>query len=192
MCYSVLQYIAVCCRFLQCVALYCSKLQCVAVSCSELHCVAVCCMYDNEALHTHTHQLQHPEASRTATHCNTLPLTATHCNTRLQHCYMYIHTDKPITAARRFAGRPYLCELGIFFCVAVCCSMLQYVAACCSMLQHVAACCSMLHHTLRISRVTKAAQSHLPKYVAAFCSMLQYVAVCCSMLQHNSVCCSIP
>ena len=45
-------------------------------------------------------------------------------------------------------------------CVAVCCSMLQYVAVCCSMLQYVAVCCSML------------------QYVAVCCSVLQCVAVC--------------
>jgi len=56
-CCSVLQCVAVCCRFatlmshrfatlislLQCVAVCCSVLQCVAVCCSALQCVAVCC-----------------------------------------------------------------------------------------------------------------------------------------------------
>ena len=50
-------------------------------------------------------------------------------------------------------------------CVAVCCSVLQFVAVCCSLLQCVAVCCSVL------------------QFVAACCSLLQCVAVCCSVLQ---------
>jgi len=34
-------------------------------------------------------------------------------------------------------------------CVAVCCSVLQYVAVCCSVLQYVAVCCSVLHCVLQ-------------------------------------------
>jgi len=78
-------------------------------------------------------------------------------------------------------------------CVAVCCSMLQYVAACCSkvhyfvvccsMLQYVAVCCSMLQYV--------AVCYSMLQSVAVYCSMLQYVAVCCSMLQHVTVCCSM-
>ena len=67
-------------------------------------------------------------------------------------------------------------------CVAVCCSMLQYVAVCCSMLQYVAVCCSMLQHV--------AVCCSMLQYVAACCSMLQHVAVCCSMLQYVAACCS--
>jgi len=51
------------------------------------------------------------------------------------------------------------------WCVATCCSMLQYVAVCCSMLQYVAVRCSML------------------QYVAVRCSMLQCIAVSYSVLQ---------
>ena len=50
-------------------------------------------------------------------------------------------------------------------CVAVCCSVLQFVAVCCSVLQCVAVCCSVL------------------QCVAVCCSVLQCVAVCCSVLQ---------
>jgi len=56
-------------------------------------------------------------------------------------------------------------------CVAVCCSMLQYVAVCCSILQCIAVYCSVL------------------QCVAVCCSVLQCVAVCCSVLQCVAVCC---
>jgi len=36
------------------------------------------------------------------------------------------------------------CSTKALLCVAVCCSVLQYVAACCSVLQCVAVCCSVL------------------------------------------------
>ena len=58
-------------------------------------------------------------------------------------------------------------------CVAVCCSVLQYVAVCCSVLQCVAVCCSVL------------------QCVTVCCSVLQCVAVCCSVLQCVVVCCSV-
>jgi len=40
-CYSVLQFGAVCCTV--CCTVCCSVLQCIAVCCSVLQCVAVCC-----------------------------------------------------------------------------------------------------------------------------------------------------
>ena len=72
----------------------------------------------------------------------------------------------------------------VFHCVAVCCSVLQYlcrsqvdkgsnvlqcVAVCCSVLQCVAVCCS----TCSGVKSTKDRMC---------CSMLQYVVVCCSVL----------
>jgi len=55
-------------------------------------------------------------------------------------------------------------------CVAVCCSVLQYIAVCCSALQYVAVCCSVLRQLQK-------------ECVAVCCSILQCVAVRCSMLQ---------
>ena len=54
-------------------------------------------------------------------------------------------------------------EYELRHCVAVCCSVLQWVAVCCSVLQCVAVCCSVL----------------------------QCVAVCCSMLQRVTASCSV-
>ena len=93
-------------------------------------------------------------------------------------------------------------------CVAVCCSVLQYVAVfpkraqaiqepcktgkrsvlqcvavCCSALQCVAVCCSVLQCAAVCCSVLQC--------VAVCCSVLQYVAVCYSVLQCAAVCCSI-
>jgi len=59
------------------------------------------------------------------------------------------------------------------WCVAVCCSVLQYVAACCSVLQCIAVCCRVLQR------------------VTVCCSVLQRVAVCCSVLHCVVVCCGV-
>jgi len=71
-------------------------------------------------------------------------------------------------------------------CVAVYCSVLQYVlrcaAVCCIMLQCAAACRSVL----RCAAVCRSGQC-----VAACCSMLQCVTVCCIVLQCVAVCCSV-
>jgi len=56
-------------------------------------------------------------------------------------------------------------------CVAVYCSVLQYLAVCCSMLQCVAVSCSVL------------------QYVAVGCSMMQWVAV--SVLYYVAECCRV-
>jgi len=56
--------------------------------------------------------------------------------------------------------------LSSYTCVAVCCSVLQY-------LQCVAVCCSVV------------------QCVAVCCGVLQCVAVCCSVLQCAAVCCSV-
>jgi len=54
------------------------------------------------------------------------------------------------------------------WCVAACCSMLQYVAVCCSVSKCVVVCVSLPH-----------------------CSVLQCVAVHCIVLQCGAVCCSV-
>ena len=60
--------------------------------------------------------------------------------------------------------RVYWALFNLLQCVAVCCSVLQYVVAvCCSVLQCVAVCSSVLQR------------------VAVCCSVLQCVAVCCSV-----------
>jgi len=91
----------------------------------------------------------------------------------------------------------------IHWCVAVCCSILQYFTVtleacysipspsslvCCSMLQYVAVCCSTLQ-----SHYKRAHPScrHFYWCVAVCCSMLQYVAVCCNMLQSQCCMCYI-
>jgi len=93
-------------------------------------------------------------------------------------------------------------------CVAVCCSMLQYVsvrsgvlscdAACCSVLQRVAACCSVLQCVVVCYRSTgntnawngdKDGRSVL-QCAAVRCSVLQCDAACCSVLQCVVMCCS--
>jgi len=60
-------------------------------------------------------------------------------------------------------------------CVAVCCSVLQYVAVSLYIEQTecVAACCSVLQR------------------IAVCCSVLQCVAVCCSVVQCVAMCCSL-
>jgi len=72
-------------------------------------------------------------------------------------------------------------------CIAVCCSVLQYVTVCCSVLQCVAVCCSMLQCVAVCYSVLQC--------VAVCCSVLQCVAVCSSVLQcvavRCSVCCSV-
>jgi len=72
-------------------------------------------------------------------------------------------------------------------CVAVCCSMLQYVAVCCSgsLLQYVAG-CDMTHHMTHW-QVTLSDTGMLQQVAVCF-SMLQYVAVCCSVLQYVAGC----
>jgi len=56
-------------------------------------------------------------------------------------------------------------------CVAVCCSVLQYVAVRCSVFERVAVCCSVLQCVAVL------------QCFAVRCSVLQRVAVCCSVLQ---------
>jgi len=81
-------------------------------------------------------------------------------------------------------------------CVAVCCSVLQYVAACCSVLQCVNALWGPQRGNVspRVSSMTScvafcAMIRH--KCVAVCCGVLQCVAVCCSVLQCVAACCSV-
>ena len=81
-------------------------------------------------------------------------------------------------------------------CVAVCCSVLQFVAVSCSVLQCLAVCCSVLQCVAVCCSVLQLA---LDKDIAAkdgnvvrgCCSVLQRVAVCCSALQCVPVWCSV-
>jgi len=80
-------------------------------------------------------------------------------------------------------------------CVAVCCSVLQYVAVCpvcCSVLQYVAVCCSVLQYVavcpvccsvyvLLLCQSAKLASVGVARVVQVCCSVLQCVAVCCSV-----------
>jgi len=62
------------------------------------------------------------------------------------------------------------------------CSVLQCVAVCCSVLQYVTAFCKNWNHLFG---------AHLPQRTCAHEAMLQCVAVCCSVLQCAAVCCSV-
>ena len=78
-------------------------------------------------------------------------------------------------------------------CVAVCCSVLQFVAVCCSGLQCVAVCCSMLQCVAVCCSMLQcvAVCCGVLLCVAVSCSVLQYVAVSCSVLQCVAACCSV-
>jgi len=95
-------------------------------------------------IHTHTH-------THTHTHIRT--------HTRA-HTHTHVHWRKRCTIRQRYHSS---------LCVAVCCSMLQYVAVCCSVLQ-----CG-----------------------AGWCNVMQCVAVCCSVMQRDAVwysdyaCCTV-
>ena len=65
-----------------------------------------------------------------------------------------------------------LCNMICVACVAMCCSVLQFVAECCSVLQ----CVAML-------RQDTAKTLCKTICVAAWCSVVQRAAVCCSVLQ---------
>jgi len=107
--------------------------------CKTLHHAATHC-------NTRCNTLQH-----TATHCNTLQHTATHCNT-LQHI-----DSRRARTARAHAPHSWSAATSLLrntsvwehtsksrTCVAVCCSVWQYVTVCCSVLQCGAACKNML------------------------------------------------
>ena len=111
---------------------------------------------------------------RPASYCNTLQDTAVYCNIECLN-------DDAICGARRTATHCNTLQHrdGSFIeasCVAVCCSVLQWVAVCCSascardaifiQALYVAVCCSVLH------------------CVAVRCSVFRCVAVCCSALQY--------
>jgi len=94
-----------------------------------------------ENLRTYCNTLQHTTMhyntlQRIATHCNTLQHTATHCNT-LQHTYacIYIYAAGGYTGIFGYAN---LCG-SVLRCVAVCCSVLQFVA-------YVAGGCTQCHN----------------------------------------------
>jgi len=69
-------------------------------------------------------------------------------------------------------------------CVAVCCSVLQFVEVCRSVLQCVAGCCSVL---LGDNLEPDEEDEHVTE-VCECCSALQSVAVSCSVLQRLAVC----
>jgi len=71
-------------------------------------------------------------------------------------------------------------------CVAVCCSVLQYVAVCC-----VAVCDKRTKFHLRFITERSLIRYSVLQCVAVCCSVLQCVAVCCSVLQCVAVCCSM-
>ena len=129
-------------------ATHCNTLQHTATHCN-------CNTLQYTAIHCSTLQ-------DTATRCNTLQHTAAHCNT-LQYCITLLLLSPSVYSMRDL---PYVC-------VAVCCSVLQFVAVCCSVLPCVAVCCSVL------------------QCVAVCCSVLQCVAACCSVSQCVAVCCSV-
>jgi len=80
------------------------------------------------------------------------------------------HTHECVMVHVEMSHGTHIATLEHCACVAVCCSVLQYVAVCCSVLQCVAVCCSVL------------------QCAAVRCSVLQCVAVCCSVLQCVAVC----
>jgi len=109
--------LTVCCSVLQCVAVCCSVLQCVAVCCSVLQCVAVwCCVVLCVAV-------------RVAVCCSVLQFSIV----ILLHSLHFFHS--PFASMGSVFG---------VHCVAVRCSVLQFVAVCCSTV-----CCSVLQHFLR-------------------------------------------
>ena len=122
-----------------CVAFCCSALQCVAVCCSVLLCVAVCCRTYAEDSPTQILLMYHMQ--HTATHCNYTAPHATHIHLQMSHVQH---------ETLRFLF------LTLLQCVAVCCSVLQWV------------------QNLAI---------HIPYLVAVCCSVLQCVALCCRDLQ---------
>ena len=78
-------------------------------------------------------------------------------------------------------------------CVAVCCSVLQWVAVHRSVLQCIAVCCSVLQCVaVRCSAMQCAAvRCSALQCAAVCCSVLQCVAVCCRALHCVAMCCSV-
>jgi len=121
-CCSVLQFVAVCCRF---VALYCNVFKCVAVC--VVVCVAMCCSVLSCRLSFSWH-----------TDCGCwfqdLPLQC------VAVCCIVL---RRVVVCCSVLQRAAVCW-SVLQCVAACCSVLQRVAVCCSVLQCVAACCRAL------------------------------------------------
>jgi len=112
-CCNMLQWVAMCCNVLQCVAVRCSALQ---VCCTVLHCIAVGC-------------------------CGLTCIAV--CCSALQHATSSLYppvsrtTSQPHTAASIRMSDTDKVRLSVLYCVAGCCSMVQYVANCCTLLQRV-------------------------------------------------------
>ena len=142
-----LQWCAVCCSAVQCVAVLCSVLQCVAMRCSVIQSVAVCCSV-----------LQCVAVLQRATECcSVLQCAAVCCSVlecavafciALQCAALCWHNSQEIwSSVTRFIHMCHAlmsCHMTLkktnircWWCVAVCCSVLQCVAMHCNVLQWV-------------------------------------------------------
>jgi len=135
-CCSVLQCVAVCCRWeLRSIAVWC-VLQCFAVCCSVLQCVAVCCRW---------------ELGSFAVWC-VLQCVAVRCSLELRRMSRWGHLRLACVAACFSVLQRVVACCIVLQCVAVCCSCeLRCMAwwrresgGCCSVLQCVAVCCSVV------------------------------------------------
>jgi len=145
----------------------CRALQCVAVCRSVSQCVAVC--------------------------CSVLQCVAVRCSVT-QSSSKWMRADSHTSAASHIAALFHLFIPISNCCVAVYCSLLQFVAVCCSALQCIAVHCSVLQciavRCSALQRVLQRLKMGVLQCVAVCCSALQCVAVCCSVLQCVAVCCS--
>jgi len=111
-------------------------------------------------------------------------------------CVWYVQVDVCIYVYVCLHTCSYVRDLQMLvWCVAVCCSVLQYVAVCCFMwivLQCVAWCCSALHTALMLTQSIKSCtqiSSYMYRdslqHTAAHCNTLQYTATHCdTSLRH--------
>jgi len=158
--------IAVRCSALQCVAVCCRALQCVAVCCSVLHSVAACCRMLQRVV------VRCSALQSVAVRCSMLQCVAVHWSV-LQYvtkcvavchevCCSMSHLHWGETTPRAQAQyQPWVAMYSrALHCVALCCSVLQYVAP-----------------TLRWndSRSTGSMNHGVLHCVAVCCSVLQYV-----------------
>jgi len=186
---------------LQCVAACCSALQRLAASCSVLRCVGACCSVLQwvDVLKT----LAQLYSNYTKWHCNTLQHNATQCNTLISNAYK-----------ADFCECSRADKMRVLQCVAVCCSVLQFVSKMtmkltfgtphretigwetkghCNTLQHTATHCNALQHTATCCNTLISND-----YKADFCDSsrgdkgrrdkgtLQHIATRCNMLQHTA------
>jgi len=154
--------VVVCCSVLQCIAVCCSVLQ--VQSLLHLRKESASLLVEQDALQAPHHI--HPLSLAPTSILSLRNLAGVYCDVAV--CCSVLQRAV-LQCVERDALQVQRLKITIQngkMCVAVCCSVLQYVATCCSVLQHVATCCS----------VSSAMFSGCSVWC---CSVLQCVAACC-------------